>query len=334
MRKDRLVFKTLALLALLSAGAVFAQAQSDRTFVSRAGSDANPCSKLSPCATFAGALAKTNAGGEINAVEPGDYSNGSTLVINKAVTIDGLGVGATLTAQNFLDAIRVEAGSADTVIIRNLSITGFQEVTATNPGDNGIRYTSGGALVIQNCDIHSFEGAGIIAQARSNPTGAATLQAKLAISDVKVYNNYGFGIYLDGRDGQPLDFTIDNARVEANGVNFGNGVGIAAFGFGGDVRGVIRDSTMAGNTTGIRVEASAGRSSIIHVEDCSVTVNQTGIQAGFLPAGGTTQVFISDTVVQFNSASGLAATSTQITSFGDNKIGPGQGFPGQQISRQ
>jgi hypothetical protein len=334
MRKDQFVFRTLALLTLFCAGAVFAQAQLDRTFVSRAGSDANTCDKLSPCATFAGAFAKTRTGGEINAVEPGDYSNGSTFVINRAVTVDGLGVGATLTAQNFQDAIRVEVGSADTVIIRNLSITGFQESVASNPGDNGIRYHSGGALVIQNCDIHSFEGAGILAQVRSNPTGAATLQAKLAVSDVKIYNNYGYGVLLDGRDGQPLDFAIDNARVEANGVNFGNGVGIAVFAFNGDVRGVIRDSVMAGNTTGVNVEAAAGRTSQVHLEDCSITVNQAGVQTGFLPGGGTTRVFISDTVVQFNQGVGLTATGNQITSFGDNKIGPGQGIPGQQIPKQ
>jgi hypothetical protein len=334
MRKDRFVFRTFALLTLFCAGAVFAQAQSDRTFVSRAGSDANPCSKTAPCATFAGAFAKTNTGGEINAVEPGDYSNGSTFVINRAVTIDGLGVGATLTAQAFQDAIRIEVGAADTVIIRNLSLTGFQESLTANPGDNGIRYVSGGALVIQNCDIHSFEGAGLIAQVRANPTAAGTFPAKLAMSDVKIYNNYSYGIYLDGRDGQPLDFAIDNARIEANGVNFGNGVGLAVFAFNGGVRGVIRDSVLAGNTAGINVESSAGRNARVHIEDCSITINQVGVQTGFLPGGGSVEVFISDTVVQFNQSAGLTATGNQIRSFGDNKIGPGQGVPGQQIPKQ
>jgi len=262
-----------------------------------------------------------------------DYTGPTgTLVINKAVTIDALGVGATLTSQNFQDAIRVEVGAGDTVIIRNLSLTGFQEVTATSPGDNGIRYLSGGALVIQNCDIHSFRGAGIIAQASQTTSGAATLTAKLAISDTKVYNNYGYGIYLDGRLGNPLDFAIDNARIEANGVNFGNGVGLAVFAFNGDVRGVVRDSVMAGNATGVNVTSNAGRSAQVHLEDCSVSTNQIGIQSGF--GSGTSRVFISDTVVQFNQSIGLAASGGQIVSFGDNKVGPGQGSPTSVLPQQ
>ncbi len=47
-----------------------AQAQATRTWVSGVGDDVNPCSRTAPCKTFAGAISKTAADGEINALDP------------------------------------------------------------------------------------------------------------------------------------------------------------------------------------------------------------------------------------------------------------------------
>ena len=59
---------TLLVICLLSSAA---QAQASRTWVSGVGDDANPCSRTAPCKTFAGAISKTAAGGEIDALDPG-----------------------------------------------------------------------------------------------------------------------------------------------------------------------------------------------------------------------------------------------------------------------
>lgn len=48
-----------------------ASAQATRTWVSGVGDDANPCSRTAPCKTFAGAISKTAAGGEINVIDAG-----------------------------------------------------------------------------------------------------------------------------------------------------------------------------------------------------------------------------------------------------------------------
>src|SRR5450759_1326274 len=74
----------VALLLIVSAGS--AQAQATLTWVSGVGDDANPCSRTAPCKTFAGAISKTAAGGEINALDPGGFG---ALTITKAITIDG-----------------------------------------------------------------------------------------------------------------------------------------------------------------------------------------------------------------------------------------------------
>ena len=50
-----------------------AHAQATRTWVSGVGDDANPCSRTAPCKTFAGAISKTAAGGEINCLDPGGF---------------------------------------------------------------------------------------------------------------------------------------------------------------------------------------------------------------------------------------------------------------------
>ncbi len=84
-----------------------AQAQFFNTFVSGAGSDSNPCTRTQPCLTFAGALAQTNAGGEIDVLDPGGYD---PVTINKAISIINDGVGTVgVRALPGADAITIPA---------------------------------------------------------------------------------------------------------------------------------------------------------------------------------------------------------------------------------
>src|SRR3984893_18050764 len=107
------------LLIGLSSGA--AQAQASRTWVSGGGDAANPSSRTAPCKTFAGAISKTVAGGEINALDPGGCG---ALTIMKAITIDGGRgqVASVLVAGT--NGIVIQAGANDTVTLRNLRING------------------------------------------------------------------------------------------------------------------------------------------------------------------------------------------------------------------
>src|ERR1700729_3129582 len=97
-------------------------AQATRTWISGVGDDANPCSRTAPCKTFAGAIAKTAAGGEIDCLDPGGFG---ALTITKAITLDcGFGqVGSVLVSGS--NGINVNAGASDVVIIRNLEINGI-----------------------------------------------------------------------------------------------------------------------------------------------------------------------------------------------------------------
>src|SRR5690242_13770082 len=109
-------------------------AQASRTWVSGVGDDANPCSRTAPCKTFAGAISKTAAGGEISVLDPGGYG---AVTITKAITLNGSGTLASILASG-TNGVIVNAGAGDVVILRNLSINGG------GTGLNGIRYLAGG----------------------------------------------------------------------------------------------------------------------------------------------------------------------------------------------
>ncbi|HVF37876.1 MAG TPA: hypothetical protein VNA29_08050, partial [Sphingomicrobium sp.] len=66
--KERLALAAAIVLAAMGF-AVPASAQATRTWVSGVGDDVNPCSRTAPCKTFAGAISKTAAGGEINCLD-------------------------------------------------------------------------------------------------------------------------------------------------------------------------------------------------------------------------------------------------------------------------
>jgi hypothetical protein len=71
VRKIAVLIAVLGTTLLPVLGTVPAHAQATRTWVSGGGDDANPCSRTAPCLTFAGAITKTEAGGEIDNLDAG-----------------------------------------------------------------------------------------------------------------------------------------------------------------------------------------------------------------------------------------------------------------------
>ena len=86
--KWKIFLAILATCFTLGLSATRAEAQATRTWVSGVGDDANPCSRTAPCKTFAGAISKTAAGGEINCLDPGGFG---AVTITKSITIDCTG---------------------------------------------------------------------------------------------------------------------------------------------------------------------------------------------------------------------------------------------------
>ena len=115
-----------------------ASAQATRTWVSGVGDDVNPCSRTAPCKTFAGAISKTAAGGEINCLDPGGFG---AVTITKSITIDCTGTLGGILASSTTGVIVNGAGAI--VNLRGLEINGGPP---NLPGVNGIRYLQGARL--------------------------------------------------------------------------------------------------------------------------------------------------------------------------------------------
>src|SRR5262249_20359556 len=149
------ITKLLALAVFPLVVATQVHAQATRTWVSGVGDDANPCSRTAPCKTWAGAISKTAAGGEIDALDPGGYG---ALTITKSITIAGDGtLASTLVAGT--NGFVVSAGPNDVIYIRNVSFNGL--ANSVTPGIHGISFLSGGELHIDNVYIYGFGQQGI-----------------------------------------------------------------------------------------------------------------------------------------------------------------------------
>src|SRR5712691_3114554 len=95
MNKVQSALRASLFVAITLAFSALAQAQATRTWVSGVGDDANPCSRTAPCKTFAGAISKTAACGEISVLDPGGFG---AVTITKSITIDGDGTLAGILA--------------------------------------------------------------------------------------------------------------------------------------------------------------------------------------------------------------------------------------------
>src|SRR5262249_54799488 len=128
-----------------------ASAQATRTWVSGVGDDANPCSRTAPCKTFAGAIAKTATGGEIDVLDPGGFG-GVTITKSISIEADPFMGGVLVTGTNGI-VVNTPAGS--TVTLRGLTFEGL------GTGLDGILFNGGGELHVEHCSIHAFASNGI-----------------------------------------------------------------------------------------------------------------------------------------------------------------------------
>src|ERR1700761_8481508 len=121
-----------------------ASAQATRTWISGVGDDVNPCSRTAPCKTFAGAISKTAARGEIDALDPGGFG---AVTVTKSIVIDGGGGQAASILASGTSGITINAGASDVVILRNLRIEGV------GSGLDGVRILSAAMVVVDNLEI-------------------------------------------------------------------------------------------------------------------------------------------------------------------------------------
>lgn len=195
--KTSRILRFLSTAVLVIGFSTAAHAQATRTWVSGVGDDANPCSRTAPCKTFAGAISKTAAGGEINVLDPGGFG---AVTITKSIKIisDHILAGVLVSGTN---GVIINAGVNDRVILEGLDFEGL------GTGLNGIRILSGGPVYINRCSIRSFSGNGVSLE-------SSTPNARVLIRDSFISFNGG-GVNVHG-NGQPNVASIIDTFVDGN----------------------------------------------------------------------------------------------------------------------
>ncbi|HKS61229.1 MAG TPA: right-handed parallel beta-helix repeat-containing protein [Xanthobacteraceae bacterium] len=271
---------------VLCAYALPANAQATRTWVSGVGSDANSCSRSAPCATFSAALTKTNSGGEINCVDAGGFG---AFTITKSITIDcGGAVGSILA--NGTNGIVVTAGVNDKIVLRNLNIQGV------GAGSNGIRFTAGLHLTVDNVTITGFTSRGIDVDKSAS--------ANLYVRDTRIANiATGIRLFtgLGGINAQLDNVHIDNAS--ASGLEVASGSTIAS----------ISNSVIM-NAAGSGLLMSGGG----FINASRTTIARSGIAVNSNASSGSIRVSAMN--LQDNSTGFAVASGATISSAGNNKV--------------
>lgn len=302
----RPIHRAVLIFAAIVCFSISGFAQATRTWVSGVGDDANPCSRTAPCKTFAGAISKTAAGGEIDAIDSGGFG---AVTITKSITIDGKGVMASILASG-TNGIVINAGVNDVVTIRNVSING------ATTGIKGIRLLQAKALIVESCDIFQFSQMGISVEV-TNPTN-------VVISNSKLTNIVGNAIFVKAASGTPVArVTVENTIAAQNGTR-----GVFA---GTGAQMTIRHSALTNNATnGVMAD---GASVDVSIDGCNISSNQVGIFST-----NSAQVRLSDSVVTQNTSLGLSTSAVgTIASFGNNYIdgnAGGNGPPSPMIPQQ
>jgi hypothetical protein len=281
-------YRTLFVACFTLALASMAQAQS-RTWVSGVGDDLNPCSRTAPCKTFAGAISKTAAGGEIDCLDPGGFG---AVTITKSITIDGThGAGFGSIISSNTNGIIVNDSATATpntivVTLKSLSIDG------AGSGLSGVNFTAGKTVNIEDCQIFGNTTTGV----RVALTASG---ANVNIKDTNIFKS-GTGVSLSTSSGF-ITASLDNCRIENN----TTGVNAASGGFA-----TIRNSVINFNTTGVTTASG----NAVNLDGCEVNHNSG---TGFNVVAGATGR-LSDSMLILNGTN--IANAGTIVTWNNNRI--------------
>jgi hypothetical protein len=290
------------------------------TWVSGSGSDSNACTFASPCLTFAGALAKTSAGGMITAKDAGDFG---AVTITQSVTIDGNNLGSiTFTS---VDGILITASA--NVTVQNLTINGLG-----SGGDYGIYAESGGILIVDNCRIMNinegiyFAGAGNLTVENSriesiiggydgiflSANGAENVVVRNTVIDASPVSAGNSGFYVSSGTG-PFQASLQNVTIMGAGAH-------AVLANSGTTQ--ITGSVLTQSNYGVLATNGA----MISVASSLITANTTGVCSNASSKIRLDNNDIYDNPTAIGNCGGIVKTSTT------NKVSGTIAIPASDVS--
>ena len=295
MNKFRFSVKIFAIAIFMFAFASLAQAQATRTWVSGVGDDANPCSRTAPCKTFAGAISKTAACGEISVLDPGGFG---AVTITKSITIDGTGTLAGILAAGTTGVI-INAAATDVITLRGISING------ACTGIRGINILQAKTVNIEDVVIFRFLNEGILA------AETASTELFINIRNSVIRNNGTDGISTSSTTGL-VKVSITNSSLEGNlnGIHAKRGSRVTAEG-----------TLLSNNLSTGAFSDGTGSQSEINLTRSVIANNGTGIQGGGGTATALSIVRINDCDIYSNTSDAtLISTNGEIDTYQNNRI--------------
>ncbi|WP_157158809.1 hypothetical protein [Bradyrhizobium genomosp. III] len=270
------------------------------------GDDANPCSRTAPCKTFAGAISKTAAGGEISVLDPGGFG---AVTITKSISITNDGAGEAGILASGTNGVIVNAGANDLVSLRGLVIDG------AGTGLNGIRFLAGVGLNVQNCVIKNFSGAGNGIQ--FTPSGTS----RLSVSDTVISGNgigsTGGGVFVGAQNAgaNVIRASLNRVQLQTNGF----GIKVEGGGGTGAVYMTVRDTMVSASSgNGLWATAPQGASISRIMVDRTSFVNNAG--TGILSDGVPSAVLVNNSVVTGNATGISFVNGGSLSSYKTNAI--------------
>jgi Right handed beta helix region len=279
---------TLMMLALLFSCFTFsstARADGFRSYISPSGSDNRPCTRTQPCRTFDGAMAKTDEGGEVIALETSAYDPAT---VTKSITLTAAPGADVVIKAATGNGVTISPMHSATVVLRGLKIVGPGKAAGTfgvmvDPENIGL------GLSIENCLITDF-GVGIKALQVNS--------AQVLVSDSVLRNNTtGALIRIGGVELMGAAFTRTRFERNAVGLQVGTGREVS-----------VKDSVATANGSGFL--ATSGSITILN---SMASKNGTGIDTE-----GFGSITIGYSIVTGNSV-GFAAHGS-IRSMGNNMV--------------
>ena len=295
--------------SLESVTAIFsasAPSPSARTWVSATlGSDANPCTRMSPCLTFAAALTQTTAGGEIDVLDPGDFG---PVTITKSVSIygDAPGVAGVIPSPG-TSGIVISAGSSDVINLHDLV---FDGVNAS--GTSGVVFTSGARLNVNRCVFQGFTTSGMTL----SPGVGGANTTLLAVQNTTILNN-ATGILIRPTGGIAANVRLRRLHIDNNS---GDGLRVDGTGGSGAINVAIADSSAnfnAGN--GIDAVSGPGNATVDIMRVVAVANGSAGIQSN-QAGGGTASVTVGSSLLCTNAIGIQATGGASLLSYGNNHV--------------
>ena len=289
MRITKLTVMTMGLLLTCLSFVSTARADGARSYISPSGSDNRPCTRNQPCRTFDGALAKTDAGGEIVAMETATYEPAT---ITKSITLaaaPGADVAIRATTGN---AVTINGNTGDTYVLRGLRLGG--------PGKN-VANTNGVLVNIESpscCISVSLENT-IVTDFEEGVQMNIGVAGRLLVSD-SVFRSNKTGINFSAGGTEAHGAAIERSRFERNDTGIVTSVGNPV---------TVSNSIASGN--GVAFQANPGGK--LDIFQSVITKNGTGVDAN----GGVVRIGYSSVM---GNSTGIAAGGGIVHSMGNNMI--------------